>query len=174
MNAPPANMKTGFNNLVENNDDQKYNIIATICHFTENALKTATHYVEHSKRNAILKEDIKRGLIMEVFLFGKRGNEMEEIVKIKKDIEEHKNDEDSDISDLIIDDGETMPFANSDCSCALCVNMNNIYDKWNQFEPTTEIEKIMQKHINEMDSDHSWYSDSDSDDNYNSDDSDAE
>ena len=58
MNAPPANMKTGFNNLVENNDDQKYNIIATICHFTENALKTATHYVEHSKRNAILKEDI--------------------------------------------------------------------------------------------------------------------
>ena len=67
-----------------------------------------------------------------------------------------------------------MPFANSDCSCALCVNMNNIYDKWNQFEPTTEIEKIMQKHINEMDSEHSWYSDSDSDDNYNSDDSDAE
>ena len=127
MNPPPV-MKTGFNNLVEDNNDQKYNIIATICHFTENALKTATNYVEHGKRNAVTKEDIKRGLIMEVFLFGKRGNEMEEIVKIKKDIEEHKNDEDADISDLIIDDNEIMPFANSNCSCALCVNMNNIYD----------------------------------------------
>lgn len=169
MNPPPV-MKTGFNNLVEDNNDQKYNIIATICHFTENALKTATHYVEHSKRNAITKEDIKRGLIMEVFLFGKRGNEMEEIVKIKKDIEEHKNDEDADISDLIINDNEIMPFANSNCSCALCVNMNNIYDKWNNFTPSTQIETIMQKHINDMDTENSWFSDSDE----SSDDSDSD
>ena len=169
MNPPPV-MKTGFNNLVEDNNDQKYNIIATICHFTENALKTATHYVEHSKRNAITKEDIKRGLIMEVFLSGKRGNEMEEIVKIKKDIEEHKNDEDADISELIIDDNEIMPFANSNCSCALCVNMNNIYDKWNNFTPSTQIETIMQKHINDMDTENSWFSDSDE----SSDDSDSD
>ena len=168
MNPPPV-MKTGFNNLLEDNTDQKYNIIATICHFTENALKTATHYVEHSKRNAVTKEDIKRGLIMEVFLFGKRGNEMEEIVKIKKDIEEHKNDEDADISDLIIDDNEIMPFANSNCSCALCINMNNIYDKWNNFTPSTQIETIMQKHINDMDTENSWFSDSDE----SSDDSDS-
>ena len=169
MNPPPV-MKTGFNNLVEDNTDQKYNIIATICHFTENALKTATHYVEHSKRNAVTKEDIKRGLIMEVFLFGKRGNEMEEIVKIKKDIEEHKNDEDDDISDLIIDNNEIMPFANSNCSCALCVNMNNIYDKWNNFTPSTQIETIMQKHINDMDTENSWFSQSDD----SSDDSDSD
>ena len=169
MNPPPV-MKTGFNNLVEDNNEQKYNIIATICHFTENALKTATHYVEHSKRNAVTKEDIKRGLIMEVFLFGKRGNEMEEIVKIKKDIEEHKNDEDTDISDLIIEDNEIMPFANSNCSCALCVNMNNIYDKWNNFTPSTQIETIMQKHINDMDTENSWFSQSDD----SSDDSDSD
>ena len=167
---PPSVMKTGFNNLVEDNNDQKYNIIATICHFTENALKTATHYVEHSKRNAITKEDIKRGLIMEVFLFGKRGNEMGEIVKIKKDIEEHKNDEDTDISDLIINDNEIMPFANSDCSCALCINMNNIYDKWNNFTPSTQIETIMKKHINDMDTENSWFSQSDD----SSDDSDSD
>ena len=171
MNPPPV-MKTGFNNLVEDNTEEKYNIIATICHFTENALKTATHYVEHCKRNAVTKEDIKRGLIMEVFLFGKRGNEMEEIVKIKKDIEEHKNDEDTDISELIIDDKEIMPFANSNCSCALCVNMNNIYDKWNNFTPSSQIETIMKKHIDDMDTQNSWFSDSD-DSDY-SDDSDTE
>ena len=106
---------------------------------------------------------------MEVFLFGKRGNEMEEIVKIKKDIEEHKNDEDADISDLIIDDNEIMPFANSNCSCALCVNMNNIYDKWNNFTPSTQIETIMQKHINDMDTENSWFSESDSSDDSDSD-----
>ena len=144
----------------------KNNPIVTI---TENALKTATHYVEHSKRNAITKEDIKRGLIMEVFLFGKRGNEMEEIVKIKKNIEEHKNDEDDDISDLIIDDNEIMPFANSDCSCALCINMNNIYDKWNNFTPSTQIETIMKKHIDDMDTENSWFSESDESDESDSD-----
>ena len=62
MSAPPV-MKTGFNNVIDDSND-KLNIISTICLFTENALKTATHYVEHSKRNAITKEDIKRGLIM--------------------------------------------------------------------------------------------------------------
>ena len=161
MSAPPV-MKTGFNNVIDDSND-KLNIISTICLFTENALKTATHYVEHSKRNAITKEDIKRGLIMEVFLFGRRGNEMEEILKIKKDIEEHKNVEDEDISDLIIDDKEIMPFANSACSCALCVNMNNIYNKWNNFTPSSQIETIMKKHIDEMDTENSWFSDSDSD-----------
>ncbi len=161
MSAAPPVMKTGFNNLIEDNEDQKYNIIATVCHFTENALKTATYFVEHCNRNAITKEDIKRGLIMEVFIFGKRGNEMEEIIKIKKDIEEHKNDEDTDISDLIVDDNEIIPFANSTCACALCTHINNIYDKWNLFEPTTDIDKIMQKHINEMDIENSWFSESD-------------
>jgi len=160
MEGIPA-MKTGFDNLVENNEDQKYNIIATICHFTENALKTATHFVVHCNRNAITKEDIKRGLILEVFLFGKRGTEMEEIIKIKKDIEEHKNDDDVDISDLTIDDDEITPFSNSICTCALCTHINNIYDKWNQFEPTTDIDKIMQKHINEMDAENNWFSESD-------------
>ena len=38
--------------------------------------------------------------------------------------------------------------------------MNNIYDKWNNFEPTTDIDKIMKKHINEMDQENSWYSES--------------
>ena len=169
MSAPPV-MKTGFNNLIEDNTDQKYNIISTICLFTDNAIKTATQYVQHCKRNAITKEDIKRGLIMEVFLFGKRGNEMEEILKIKKDIQEHKNDEDQDISDLIIDDKEIMPFANSNCSCALCVNINNIYDRWNNFTPSSQIETIMKKHIDEMDNENSWFSETDE----SSDDSDSD
>jgi len=159
-------MKTGFNNLIEDNSDQKFNIIATICHFTENALKTATHFVEHCKRNAITKEDIKRALIMEVFIFGKRGTEMNDIIKIKDDIVKHANDDDDDanIDDLIMDDDKINPFADSSCNCALCSHINNIYDKWNVFQPITDIDKIMKKHIDEMDKDNSWYSESDSED----------
>ena len=36
------------------------NVVGTIVHFTENALKTAGFYTKHCKRDIITKEDIKR------------------------------------------------------------------------------------------------------------------
>ena len=169
MSAPPV-MKTGFNNIIEDNTDDKMNIVATICHLSENALNTASHYVRHSGRNAITKEDIKRGLIMEVFLFGKRGNEMEEILKIKKDIEDNMDDDDKFDESYVLDDSEVMDFKNSSCNCALCRNMNDIYDKWNNFTPVSDIDKIMKKHIDNMENDDFYESeDSDSDSDSDSD-----
>ena len=48
-------------------------------------------------------------------------------------------------------------------------NMNNIYDKWNTFTPSTQIETIMKKHIDDMDTQNSWFSESDSSDDSDSD-----
>lgn len=168
MSVPPV-MKTGFNNVIDDSND-KLNIISTICLFTENALKTAALYVEHSKRNGITKKDIKKSLMLEVFLFGKRGNEFNEIIKIKQELQ-NAYDSDDDINELL-DDNDIEPFKNSDCSCAMCKQLNNIEQVWNNFEPKTELDKIMKKHIDEMDNENSWFSDSD-DSNF-SDDSDTE
>ena len=56
-------MKSGFNNLQsqEENDKIEQNIVGTIVHFTENALKTAGFYTQHSGRNIITKEDMDKG-----------------------------------------------------------------------------------------------------------------
>ena len=69
-------MKSGFNNVEANNEkvDMEKNVVGTIVHFTENALKTAGYYTKHSGRKMITKEDIKRCFMLEVFLFYNREN----------------------------------------------------------------------------------------------------
>jgi len=160
MSIPPV-MKTGFNNIIDHSDD-KLNIISTICLFTENALKTAAMYVEHSKRNGITKIDIKKSLMLELFLFGKRGNEFDEILKIKQDLQNTYHD-DYDVHELM-DENTVQSFKNSNCSCAMCKQLNTIDELWVNFQPKTELDKIMKKHIDDMETEGSWFSDSDESD----------
>ena len=65
-------MKTGFGNFQDSESMEK-NIIGTLVLFTENAMKSAGFYTKHCKRKNITKEDIKRCLMFEVFLFCYRG-----------------------------------------------------------------------------------------------------
>ena len=105
--------------------------------------------------------------ILEVFLFGKRENLSENIKNIIQDIKENPNDNSDDLSDIIIPNDELNAFAISNCDCALCKTMNSIYDKWNAFQPSSNIEKIMKKHIDTMDEE-DW-DDTSSDDESSSD-----
>ena len=51
--------------------------------------------------------------------------------------------------------------------------MNDIYDKWNNFIPVSDIEKIMKKHINNMDND-DFFENCESDDSDSDSDSDSD
>ena len=64
-------MKSGFNPVQENIEtlNNKKNIAALVCCFSKNALKTAAMYVSHSSRNIVVVEDIKRSMMLEVFIF---------------------------------------------------------------------------------------------------------
>ena len=105
-------MKSGFNNLQSQEENEKIqqNIVGTIVHFTENALKTAGFYTKHSGRNIITKEDIKRCFMLEVFFFYNRQNLVENIEKVIKELysdsssgeeegEEKEEDSDDDIEE---------------------------------------------------------------------------
>ena len=54
----------------------------------ENALKSADIYVKHAKRSQITPEDIKRGLMLEVFFMKSRPNLMEQCETMKEKIQE--------------------------------------------------------------------------------------
>ena len=38
----------------------------------------------------------------------------------------------------------------NDCKCSLCKCMNNVYTRWEKWEPTTSFEHIFKKHIENM------------------------
>lgn len=152
-------MKSGFNNLQsqEENDKIEQNIVGTIVHFTENALKTAGFYTQHSGRNIITKEDIKRCFMLEVFLFYNRQNLVENIEKVIKELysdsseeddEEHGEEKKDDENEIVFEEDIEATFKLSECKCALCTSLNNIKEKWESWTPETPIQQLLQKHIN--------------------------
>ena len=93
-------------------------------------------------------------MMLEVFFFSKRINKEEKINQIINELYAEKSDsEEEDIieinNDDIIDEQED-DFNESNCNCALCLYLNNIYTKWETWEPETSIQIILKNRISEM------------------------
>ena len=143
-------MKSGFENLVYEDEDPTENIASIVLVFMENAVKNAAIYTKHSNRTGITPEDIKRGLMLETFFIKQRPNMLEQCEEMKQTISkilEEDDDNDEKEEDNIIDEEE---FKESECQCALCNCMNNIYTRWKDFTPQSTIEIIMYNHINRI------------------------
>jgi hypothetical protein len=147
-------MKTGFDLTESSNvgENLMEDVTAIVFSFMENAMRSAAIYIKHCKRNGVTQEDIKRALMLEIFLFRKRDNIMKHILEIKNEIlkEEEDDDEEYDIEDIVIPENELDSFKESECDCGICQCLNKIYIRWDKFEPHTNIEKLMKNHINEM------------------------
>ena len=81
-------MKSGFNNLVEENEVIE-NTGSVVMVFMQNAMQSADIYVKHAKRKEITPEDIKRGLMLEVFFMKNRPNMLEKCEEMKQTIFEY-------------------------------------------------------------------------------------
>jgi histone H3/H4 len=144
-------------------DSMAKNIVGTLVLFTENALKSAGFYTKHGKRTFITKEDIKRCLMLEVFLFYCRENLQENIENVIEELygdDADEADEAAEAADEAADEAaEAGPkkiedlensFKNSDCECGICQTLNNIHVKWASWQPETPLQEIIQKHINNI------------------------
>ena len=145
-------MKSGFDNL-ESKDETLENIGSLVMVFMENAMKSADIYVKHAKRKQITPEDIKRGLMLEVFFMKQRPNMLEQCEEMKKTIQEIIKDEEENGEEMIIgeeEEEEEEEFTESKCQCAMCNCFNTIYTRWENFTPEQPMEIILAKHISNM------------------------
>ena len=140
-------MKSGFNNLNGGVDER--DIVSIISTFMVNSLKHCDIYVRHSNRNGITKEDLKRGLMLEVFLFFKRDNLVNNIEEMKRCLYQEEEEEEE-LDDLLMEDDEMDEFKLSRCDCAICKCMNGIYERWDSFVPNSPIENILKTHIDNI------------------------
>lgn len=149
-------MKSGFDPTadVEDMEEFKKNVTSLIVAFGENAMRTGAKYVSHSKRKVVTVEDLKRAMMLEMFLFSNRPGIIEKAKKIKEEIynedddSDEDEDEDEDISDFI--SNKKTKFELNTCDCALCTCINTIPSKWKRWTPTTPYEKILKKHIDSI------------------------
>jgi len=148
---PP--MKTGFDNLVTNKVDDKLveNVSIMIMTYADGALRTATTYISHGTRTIVTAEDLKRAMMLEVFLIEKRPDLITRAEEIKKELfdDSEEVEEDGD-ENIIVDEEEVEAFTPNTCSCALCASINNIYQRWEIWTPTSRVQQILKKHIDLM------------------------
>ena len=144
-------MKSGFDNI-ESKDETLENTGSVIMVFMENAMKNADIYVKHAKRKEITPEDIKRGLMLEVFFMKKRPNMLEQCETMKEKLKEIIRDEEENGESYYIDEEEESneEFAESKCKCAMCSCFNTIYQRWEGFTPELPMEHILVKAINDI------------------------
>ena len=149
-----AFMKTGFNTVIEKENPNEIieNAAAIAIVYMENAIKSAAIYSKHAKRKEITVEDIRRGLMLEMFFIKKRPDTLKKCEDTKQKIknileEEEKSFDDTDYDE---DEEDTEQFTESKCKCAMCLCLNTIYERWNKWKPETSLEQIIHKAIEEI------------------------
>ena len=150
-------MKSGFDNL-ESKDETLENAGSIVMVFVENAIKSADIYVKHAKRKELTPEDIKRGLMLEVFFMKNRPNMMEQCDEMKKKLQEIIREEEENGEEMVIEmeeeeheeEHEEEEFSESKCECPMCGCFNTIYTRWEKFTPEQPLEIILAKHISSM------------------------
>ena len=150
-------MKSGFDNVQDAVDDEelKKNVVAIIVKFSEGALNTAAKYVHHSKhRNTVTPEDLKRAMMLEMFLFKHRENLSQEVEILKEELFGMNTNEDEEMHSIGYDgdsdNDEDAEFSENQCSCPICRTINNIYSTWSTLEVNSPYEALLKQHIENM------------------------
>ena len=151
-------MKTGFDLLQENDDELQKNIAAMVISFSKNAMKFAALYTNHSKRKIITTEDIKRGMMLQCFIFENTPNLANEIKEIKETLLDDNDDVRDDIIDginnaadeAVLTDETPLEYTESECTCVLCKNFNTMEERWANWKPVKPIYQIFKMHIENM------------------------
>lgn len=140
-------MKSGFDNTVNSQSDDKtlIDVASMIATFTENAMITAGKYVEHAGRKVITAEDICACLKGETFRFVHRDTNANKLKDWKKYMEENIGKEDD--SDTEDDEDIGEEYTVNTCTCEECNYINSVCKNWDNWEPTTPIEKILKSAI---------------------------
>ena len=170
-------MKTGFSNDVIASgytDEQKENLVSMLSLFVSNAMINAAKYCEIAKRDGITLEDTLYGIRYEVFEFMKRGDIIQSLDEVKKELFEEEEEEDDDFEpeftrqdsmtykeedsfeDLIVDDDQIQNFTRIDVNILTDIEkvdkdfvekMNNYYDTWGDWVPLSSLVNILKDAI---------------------------
>ena len=143
-------MKSGFDNTPIDEENMKKNVASILIHFMENAIKSASIYTKHAKRKVITTEDIKRGMMLEAFLFKRRNDVTEKVEAIKKEVFDNPENEEEYEDITFAEEDEDVEFSQSEHDCAMCNCFNTIYDRWEKWEPENGMMSILKKHISQM------------------------
>ena len=134
-------------------DEDQDKIHAILALFTSNGMINASEYSKICGRNGVTKEDVKYGLIYEVFEFTQRPSTMNDFEEICNEMENDVEDDDEDIEQYIVPDDEVDVFSRvnidnvSEKDKEFVKNIHDYYDNWTNWSPSNRIEEILKNAI---------------------------
>ena len=154
----PSQRRTGMGNYELNNlerEEIEINVTSMVMTFMSYAMKTSAMYVEHSKRKVITVRDIKRAMMLEVFLYFNREDLEETVTEWRRDIiqdlqaqdlqaqdlqaqdddTESEQEDEEDTEEETEEDPETCISDEEKCHCDLCQRINGIDEYWQTYNP---------------------------------------
>jgi hypothetical protein len=137
---------------------EELKIMSLIMTFLEYAMKNANEYVNIMGRNGITTKDLEYAMKNEVFAFLTRNQAeiQEKTAEYFEDIsqdyhqssDEESDSDEMDLDEFTIDDSELEEFTrytgNTD---ELCIQMNESYDRWNDWVPENDFETSLKQSI---------------------------
>lgn len=160
MDNLPSSIKSGRGGGEPNNlekEEIEVNVTSSIMTFMSYSIQSSSIYVDHSNRTIITPQDIKKAMMVEVFMFFERADlnirvaEWRELIlnEMQDESEEEYEDEPTEEETENIIHAEKKDMI--ECKCNICELMNNIQDRWKYYEPSDQLGKIFKKHIDAMD-----------------------
>ena len=159
------NTMNSIDQLDKTEQDTAENVIAIVLSFMENAVNDAGIYVEHSGRKVVSKKDIKMALQAETFEYIHREDIEGSLLYYKESIhndiamynedDEDYEDEDNEDEDeketflqsKVVNDEDMEEYKVSMCRCNVCKRLNHAVLIWDDWEPETDMEKVLKKVI---------------------------
>lgn len=148
-----AGQDSGELNVLER-EELEVNVTSSIMTFMSYSIKSSSIFVEHSGRKNITPDDIKRAMMVEVFMYFDRpdltlrvGEWRNIILNEMNNGEEIESEEES---EEIEPDTREKEENKKICSCNVCDLMNSIKDRWQYYNPDDEMGKIFKKHIDNI------------------------
>ena len=154
-------MRTGRTllNSPELIDDNERYIASLLTLFTSNSIVNASDYSELCGRNGITKEDMRYGLIYEVFEFLNNPNLIDDLKEIETQLEEDEYSEDEaeelfnkeqDV-DVDVDNFERMCDSKinilEENDKEFVIKFHEYYDRWDTWVPNNDLEYILKSAI---------------------------
>jgi len=151
-------MKTGNSSVNEPDYSFNNNLLNILELFTSNSIKNSARFIQICGRNGITGEDMKYGLIYEVFEFFKRNSNLEDLKEIERlNAEDDEEDEDDNISEYILPDDELQDFnriniddIKNESDKEFVTKLYSYYDGWGDWVPQTPIEQTLKKSIDKI------------------------
>ena len=131
-------------------EELKVNVTSSILSFMEYDIKTAEIYVSHSNRKVINNKDIKKAMMLEVFLYFDRINLNDTVQKWRNTLLYELDNDENYISEEDNEEDEEEETNIKMCECEVCKHINSIEEKWIMYEPSDELGKIFKKHIDNI------------------------